>query len=270
MEPFSLLAGTALSSGLKYFSDQSNQANQKEFNAAQLAMAQKNLEQQKEFAQHGISWKVQDAMGAGLHPLAALGAQTSSFSPVSLGGEAVKSNMDFGSMGQDITRALKATANAQERENSDESKARALELENKGLQNDVLRQQLASQIARTGPRSGQVGPPMPLEGNRIPLPRPGPDRTEHLGAAVKDDDIKQKAEDFPQTKVGRPFGYPLYHNPWFGDGQSFEDRYGESEIASTLKWGVNTLADHGYTAYMRWPEFREWMSRHHGLYPERR
>jgi hypothetical protein len=44
-----------------------------------------NIEMQKDFAQHGISWRVKDAKEAGLHPLAALGAQTTSFSPSSVG-----------------------------------------------------------------------------------------------------------------------------------------------------------------------------------------
>ena len=35
----------------------------------------------KQFAKRGIQWRVHDAKKAGLHPLAALGAQTTSFSP---------------------------------------------------------------------------------------------------------------------------------------------------------------------------------------------
>lgn len=44
--------------------------------------ARLNRKMQKEFAQHGIRWRVEDAKAAGLHPLYALGAQTPSFSPV--------------------------------------------------------------------------------------------------------------------------------------------------------------------------------------------
>lgn len=39
---------------------------------------------QKEFAKHGIQWKVEDAKNAGLHPLVALGANTLGYQPVGL------------------------------------------------------------------------------------------------------------------------------------------------------------------------------------------
>lgn len=47
-----------------------------------------NVAYQKEFAQKGVQWKVEDAKKAGLHPLYALGATTTSFSPVPVTGSA--------------------------------------------------------------------------------------------------------------------------------------------------------------------------------------
>ena len=44
--------------------------------------ADKESRFQKEFAQHGIRWKVADAKEAGLHPLAAIGAQGAQYNPV--------------------------------------------------------------------------------------------------------------------------------------------------------------------------------------------
>lgn len=49
---------------------------------SQRDMARMNIKAQREFAQHGVRWRVEDAKAAGLHPLYALGAQTPSFSPV--------------------------------------------------------------------------------------------------------------------------------------------------------------------------------------------
>lgn len=66
--------------------------------------ASKNIRYQKQFAKKGIQWRVNDAKAAGLHPLYALGAQVPAFSPVM---DATGSGLQ--SMGQDISRAVKAT-----------------------------------------------------------------------------------------------------------------------------------------------------------------
>lgn len=47
--------------------------------------ADSNAKMQREFAQHGVSWRVADAKAAGVHPLAALGANLSNPSPVYFG-----------------------------------------------------------------------------------------------------------------------------------------------------------------------------------------
>lgn len=230
--------------GLDAFSSSSNTEKN---NATQLKIAADNIALQKEFAQSGVRWKVDDARAAGIHPLAALGAQTSSFSPVSVGLDKPETN--FSGMGQDLGRALKAASSNAEREAQDERESRRLELEGKRLSNDALRAEIASKQIRNSRISGQVGPPMPMPGDRVPLPRPGPARTMSEGIAVSDDDIKQKGEDYPGTKIVRPFGYPLLANPYFNDGQQFEDRYGDSEIGSTAKFGINTVADHLYSGW---------------------
>lgn len=204
----------------------------------QQAIAQQNIAAQREFAQMGIRWKVADATAAGLHPLAALGASTNSFSPVSVG------STDYGSMGQDIGRAIASMKTKDERGEEVAKKAEELTLEKGALENDLLR----SQIRRLN--STGTGPGIPTTRTKSAVDEIV-GRTVSENAPVKADKIEQKAEDFPATKVGRPFGYPLQHNPYFGDGQSSEDRYGDSEILSTIKAAVNLLADHGYTGW-RW------------------
>ena len=42
---------------------------------------------QRQFAKHGIRWKVQDAKAAGIHPLAALGVSPSQAAPTAVGGD---------------------------------------------------------------------------------------------------------------------------------------------------------------------------------------
>lgn len=132
-------------------------------NQTQLEIANRNIELQREFAQQGIRWRVMDAQSAGLHPLAAIGAQGASFTPVSATftqpdnswmGNAGKA---FGQAGQDISRAIKATQTADERM---DSVARTLQLNRMGLENELLRAQID--------KTNQVGPPMPTLGSSSP------------------------------------------------------------------------------------------------------
>lgn len=111
---------------------------------------------QREFAQQGIRWKVDDAKAAGVHPVYALGAPTHSFSPIGLPGNDLGSGIaNAGAMiGQGIDRAAEAKMTAGERIANVESTK--LQLMNMGLQNELL----ASQIANTK----QAGQPPALPG----------------------------------------------------------------------------------------------------------
>lgn len=98
--------------------------------------ASENRDAQKEFAQRGITWKVKDSKNAGIHPLFGLGAQTHSFSPVSVG-------TDFGGAGQALDREITATGSQAERSRVVQARANELQLENMELQNNILRSRLA-------------------------------------------------------------------------------------------------------------------------------
>lgn len=115
------------------------------------SQAKKQAKLQKEFAQKGIQWKVADATAAGLHPLAALGANTISYQPQAVGVP------DLGAMGanlgQDIERSRMATSGPGMR--AINTGLEALTLERAGLENDLLR----SQIRRMN--APGIGPPMP-------------------------------------------------------------------------------------------------------------
>jgi len=101
------------------------------------AQNQQNIALQKEFAQQGIRWKVEDAKAAGIHPLYALGANTVGFSPVSIGDSPARSMAE---MGQDVSRAIQATRTNSERT---QVAADALRLQNMDLQNQLLQAQIA-------------------------------------------------------------------------------------------------------------------------------
>lgn len=121
--------------------------------AAKRANAEweRNAALQREFAQHGVRWKVEDAKAAGIHPLAALGAATHSASPMQVGGSP---QGDFGAMGQDITRAITATKTADERALSTlQIQSAQLDMQGKALDNQIKQSQLN--------KLNQVGPAFP-------------------------------------------------------------------------------------------------------------
>lgn len=134
--------------------------------------ADKANDMQREFAQQGIRWKVEDAKAAGIHPLYALGASTSMPSPISAG--------DYGisAAGQDISRAVMATRTQKEREGTvatvDPIVQQMAEenLRNVRLRNAILNVEHTQAIedldrSRLRRNLAQVGPPMPsaLSGN---------------------------------------------------------------------------------------------------------
>lgn len=159
--------------------------------------ASKQMDMQKKFAQKGIQWRVADATKAGIHPLYALGANTTSYSPVSVG------TPDLGAMGQGIGDAIDRVSTSGERAGS--AALERLALERAGLENDLLR----ANIART--RVGTVREATPPAPNLIPT------------TSVD-----------PQQLTGINLGHRVDSNPYFSDAQNIEDRYGDSEILSML------------------------------------
>lgn len=136
--PVGLIAnGLALGGDILNFVGQqdTNQANKDaagQTNSTQLSIAQmnnktaidamnNNIELEKEFAKNGIQWRVQDANQAGISPVAALGASTPSFSPITpqlMEPNLVTSSYDsplkqlgsgLNDMSQNISRSITAT-----------------------------------------------------------------------------------------------------------------------------------------------------------------
>lgn len=138
-----------------------------------LIETQKERDLQKEFAQTGIRWRAADAQAAGIHPLAALGAQTISYSPVSISAPptmpranvAPFSGASMGSgiaaAGQDISRGIHASRNEQQRDAAYAKTIQDLSLQRMGLENELL----SSQIRKVN----QPGTPpaFPSDGPRL-------------------------------------------------------------------------------------------------------
>lgn len=163
---------------------------QREAVSSQERMAQQNIALQKEFAQSGIQWKVADAKAAGIHPLYALGANTTSFSPVSVGSPSSSPlGEGIARAGQDVSRAMAATSSSTTRMLS------GLTLERGMLENELLRTQIAK--ARQ-----QTGPPMPTA-NSNPWMIPG--QGDSIPQVSIADVIKAKPHEFTPTMPNAPY-----------------------------------------------------------------
>lgn len=152
--PWPIIAGAAIGAGGIIGGGLLNKSAAEQAKELDYKMFKKNIELQKQFAQMGIQWKMADAKKAGIHPLAALGAQTNSFSPIAVGNTPDMSTGNMLSdMGQHVGRAVEATANQRDRQH--QNTLNALSLERAGLENQLLRSQITS-INRS-----QVGPALP-------------------------------------------------------------------------------------------------------------
>lgn len=123
----------------------------------QRDLAYDQIALQREFAQNGISWKVQDAQKAGIHPLYAMGASTHSFSPVSVGGGGGSIRGDMArEMGQNVGRAATAAVSGPDQELHKLTLASAqADLDGKLIENQLK----ASELQRL---NGSPTKPMPF------------------------------------------------------------------------------------------------------------
>lgn len=121
---------------------------------------------QKEFAQHGIRWRVEDAVRAGLNPEAALGTSGVSYSPSSTFSAGPPSYSDsdraidsITAMGQNAFRGLAATMTKEEKAFK--------QLQLQSLQQDVINKGIQNDILMTRYRE-MGGPSFPSQENFVP------------------------------------------------------------------------------------------------------
>lgn len=187
---FALNPTAWLATGAQFAGDYLAQQEQKEADsrnrAAQERMNERNIQAQKEFAQMGVRWRVDDAKAAGLHPLAALGAAGSAFSPSfqAFNESAPKADM-YRNMGQNISRAIAASSTAEER------MMRKLQIERMQLENYVVAKQ-----AGLVPWVGQVGPGFPADGNS------------QIGGLSGQGDASLPVQIMPLGRTASPAGMP--------------------------------------------------------------
>lgn len=230
-------AGASLASGL--LGNKSQEKAQKANIAAENARNEQNIALQKEFAQSGIQWKVSDAEKAGVHPLFALGAQTTSFSPTSIGGGASQSGSDFSALadaGQNIGRAIDSTR-------STPATAMALQLakiqlEGAGLDNDLKRTQLLSALRTNG-----IGAHPPLPGAADVYPLPGQSSSGIISSVPPGHDPRAPQYTHPDLALE---GKAWKRAPGTSDAQTWEDVYGDESLLPFIINNYKGLRDIWY------------------------
>lgn len=109
---------------------------------------------QREFATTGVTWKARDVMRAyeesGIHPLALLGVQGPTYTPVTSTIPADGMGDSIARAGQDISRGIQASSDRELRETALKLQEVALAnaAERGGLENELLRMRIASEQAR--------------------------------------------------------------------------------------------------------------------------
>jgi len=176
----------------------------------------KDRKLQKDAMQHGIQWRVEDALRSGVHPLYALGAPTFSPSPVSAGGYDL--GQGLADAGQSIGRAVSAYQSKPDR---NAAILGTLGIERAQLENDLLRSQIR--------QINQPGNP------------PGISRVPVRGDGILPGDVNVKG-----GKLVFPGSGELPLTPNRTEAQRIQDRYGDWVEGA---YGVGLLAE---DAFWKW------------------
>ena len=135
--------GTIVGAGLKLAGGFLGKSSQDKANRIAQQNAERNIQQQREFAQNAISWKAADARRAGIHPIFAMGSSPINFSPVGVGISGRNPMADsLSSMGQDLSRAGMVNRSKSGRGQMMNGVLDKLGVERAGLQNELLRSQI--------------------------------------------------------------------------------------------------------------------------------
>lgn len=161
-----------------------------------------NKDLQRKYAENSIQWKVQDAKKAGVHPLAALGANTMSFSPQTVG----QMKSDFG---QNLGRAINAGLDKESREldlrikraqaQNAESEAGMSALDLKERQ-DIATKPIQSVIKKPHEQTMAIDAHGAIADGSSPSVSFFPTATKGIGSALSKD-LKEILEDSPEELV---------------------------------------------------------------------
>jgi hypothetical protein len=176
-------------------------------------MFERQKQHQIDFAKQSLSWKIDQAKQHGISPLAAMGASMTAGSPISVGTPSPPGIA--AGMGQDISRAVAATATKQQKE------AAQLTLEKASLENDLLRTQVASEKAKLINQTGPGMPGVEMVTNKRSISPSG-------------DKLHQQSGDIPYTGFARSASGGLVPVPSTDAKERIEDQF-----MPEMKWSFD-------------------------------
>lgn len=193
------MIGSLISAGTNLLGGFLNRSATEKANQQRVALAQQQMDEQRHYATHGIRMRVKDAQKAGIHPLFALGASTSSYTPQTVGVEAETGIGDsMVRMGQDLSRAFNSTRTLPERDVAFNDAIRSFQLKNLELDTEIKKATLASAVQRL---NQNANPPLPISESKTSDPRP-------LGFVggnkIATDDQTSNVDDFWTKRYGEP------------------------------------------------------------------
>lgn len=180
-----------------------------------------------EVLKNQLQWRMDDARRSGIHPLAALGVNPASGPSMSVG-DTGGGGPDFGSIGQDLSRAISAQSTQDERD----SKIKDLQIES--LQADNASKHIANATAASQlQKLQQVGPPFPGSTSFIPgqgnsgQVRVVPNEVPSHQSAASADEIAGQTPDVAFSRTGKGL-YPVIP-------EKMAEQY-ESDFQGYLAW----------------------------------
>lgn len=236
------IGSSILGSSSKRKAEKANLKAARENAKANREQEERNYQRQKEFAKSGIQWRAADAAKAGIHPLAALGAQTSGFSGYvgdTGGGFTGHSGADYSALaqaGQDLGAAIDRPRSPGEKLTAYAKTVQDLTLTRMGLENELLSSQVAKVRSSTAPGIPSEMDNYLIEGQNVPgtvtekpmqrtMAGPGgyrePGSVSDIGYAqnayggysvIASDDVKRRIEDSPEEWIHY---YRNNIHPWF-------------------------------------------------------
>lgn len=239
------MLGPIISAAASLFGAKSAAEQARESQQEQMAM-------QEKFAQQGIQWKAADAQKAGISKLYALGANTTSYSPVSVGG-----GNGIAEAGQSIGRAIDATASPTGRVGHFQQELIQTQIEGAKLDNDIKRQSLLSTMAL---RNQPGNPPAYMNPNDTTHVMPGQGNSEAVALTPKLElkrEIVPSDPNNPSRSIGVNPEVDMYRSASDGRVPMVPQVVGEaleSQPLGAVQWMFrNQVLPHYLDSYRQYP-----------------